>query len=302
VGEGNSGISRHLLPVGEGNGDGRDPRRVGQLREFACAFEHIRMLHNQKIIVVMPAYRAEKTLEDCYRAIPLDVVDEVLLVDDASDDATLDVAARLGIHAHRHPVNRGYGGNQKTCYGLALDAGADIVVMLHPDYQYEPKLIPAMAAMVASGVYDVVLGSRILGNTALAGGMPLYKYVFNRMLTFAQNLLVGAKLSEFHTGYRAFSRAVLETLPLAANSDDFVFDNQMIVQALACGMRIGEVSCPTKYFPEASQISFRRSVRYGFGVLWTSIVYRLWRWKLAKPDFLSMRPQARLRPGAAAPE
>ena len=258
------------------------------------------MLHEKKIVVVMPAYRAEKTLEDCWRAIPFDVVDEVLLVDDASDDATLAVAARLGIRAHRHPINRGYGGNQKTCYALALEAGADIVVMLHPDYQYEPKLIPAMAAMVASDVYDVVLGSRILGNTALAGGMPLYKYVFNRFLTAVQNLLVGSKLSEFHTGYRAFSRSVLETLPLAANSDDFLFDNQMLVQALACGLRIGEISCPTKYFPEASQISFARSVRYGLGVLWTSAQYRLWRWKLARPRFLSMQPQWRLRAGAAA--
>lgn len=257
------------------------------------------MLHGKKIVVVMPAYRAEKTLETCYRAIPPGVADAVLLVDDASDDATLAVAARLGITAHRHPQNRGYGGNQKTCYGLALDAGADIVVMLHPDYQYEPRLITAMAAMVASDVYDVVLGSRILGNTALAGGMPRYKYLFNRMLTFTQNLLVGSKLSEFHTGYRAFSRRVLETLPLAANSDDFVFDNQMLVQALACGMRIGEISCPTKYFPDASQISFRRSVRYGFGVLWTSFSYRLWRWRLAKPKFLSMQPHWRLRSDAA---
>jgi glycosyltransferase involved in cell wall biosynthesis len=258
------------------------------------------MLHGKKIVVVMPAYRAEKTLEDCWRAIPHDIVDDVLLVDDASDDATLAVAARLGIRAHRHPSNRGYGGNQKTCYALALDAGADIVVMLHPDYQYEPKLIPAMAAMVASDVYDVVLGSRILGNTALAGGMPRYKYYFNRLLTLTQNLLVGSKLSEFHTGYRAFSRRVLETLPLAANSDDFVFDNEMLAQALAAGMRLGEISCPTKYFPEASQISFRRSVRYGFGVLRVSLLYRLWRWKLARPRFLSMQPQWRLRPGAPA--
>ncbi len=252
------------------------------------------MLHEKKIAVVMPAYRAEKTLEECYRAIPHDIVDTVLLVDDASDDATLAVAERLGIRTHRHPHNRGYGGNQKTCYTLALAAGADIVVMLHPDYQYEPRLITAMAAMIASGVYDVVLGSRILGKTALAGGMPRYKYVANRLLTLLQNILVGAKLSEFHTGYRAFSRHVLETLPLAANSDDFVFDNQMLVQALAFDQRIGEISCPTKYFPEASEISFRRSVRYGFGVLQTSLVYRLWRWKLARPRFLSTQPQWRL--------
>ena len=260
------------------------------------------MLHNKKIIVVMPAYRAEKTLEDCYRAIPLDIVEIVLLVDDASDDATMAVAKRLGIRCHRHPKTRGYGGNQKTCYTLALQTDAEIVVMLHPDYQYEPRLITAMAGMVASGVYDVVLGSRILGNTALAGGMPRYKYFFNRLLTFTQNLLVGSKLSEFHTGYRAFSREVLDTLPLAANSDDFVFDNQMLVQALACGMRIGEISCPTKYFAEASQISFRRSVRYGFGVLRTSLAYRLWRWGLLKPSFLSMQPQLRLRAAPATRE
>ena len=258
------------------------------------------MLQQKKIAVVMPAYRAEKTLEDCYRAIPHDVVDIVLLVDDASDDATLAVAERLGIRAHRHPQNRGYGGNQKTCYTLALADGSDIVVMLHPDYQYDPRLIPAMAGMIASGVYDVVLGSRILGKTALSGGMPLYKYVSNRLLTFVQNLLLGTKLSEFHTGYRAFSRRVLETLPLAANSDDFVFDNQMLVQAVAFGMRIGEVSCPTRYFPEASQISFRRSVRYGLGVLYTSAVFRLWKWKLARPAFLSTSSELRL-PRQVAP-
>lgn len=252
------------------------------------------MLHGKKIAVVMPAYHAERTLEACYIAIPHDIVDTVLLVDDASDDATLAVAKRLGIQSHRHAQNRGYGGNQKTCYTLALEAGADIVVMLHPDYQYEPRLITAMAAMIASDVYDVVLGSRILGKTALAGGMPRYKYIFNRLLTFAQNVLVGAKLSEFHTGYRAFSRRVLETLPLAANSDDFVFDNQMLVQALAFGMRIGEISCPTKYFPEASEISFRRALRYGLGVLATSISYRMWKWKLRNPQFLSTQPRWRL--------
>jgi len=254
------------------------------------------MLHGKKIVVVMPAYHAERTLEDCYRAIPHDVVDEVLLVDDASDDATLAVAVRLGIRSHRHPVNRGYGGNQKTCYSLALGAGADIVVMLHPDYQYEPRLITAMAGMIASGVYDVVLGSRILGNTALAGGMPRYKYIANRLLTFFQNVLIGAKVSEFHTGYRAFSRRVLEELPLAANSDDFVFDNQMLVQAFAFGMRVGEISCPTRYFPEASQISFRRSLRYGLGVLANSVACRLWKWKLLKPRFLSAQPRWRLAP------
>ncbi|WP_395681543.1 glycosyltransferase family 2 protein [Dokdonella sp.] len=244
------------------------------------------MLHGQKIVVVMPAYHAEKTLAACHAAIPHDVVDCVLLVDDASDDATVAVAESLGIRTHRHPANRGYGGNQKTCYALALEEGADIVVMLHPDYQYEPKLITAMAAMIASGVYDVVIGSRILGNTAIAGGMPLYKYVFNRALTAVENLLIGSKLSEFHSGYRAFSRSVLETLPLAANSDDFVFDNQMLVQAHAFGQRIGEISCPTKYFPEASEINFHRSVVYGFGVLGTALSYRLWRWGVCSPPFL----------------
>jgi glycosyltransferase involved in cell wall biosynthesis len=259
------------------------------------------MLHQKKIVVVMPAYRAEKTLEDCYRDIPHDVVDSVLLVDDASDDATIAVAQQLGIRTHRHARNRGYGGNQKTCYSLALDAGADIIVMLHPDYQYEPRLITAMAAMIASGVYDVVLGSRILGKTALAGGMPRYKYIANRVLTLLQNILVGAKLSEFHSGYRAFSRRTLETLPLLANSDDFVFDNQMLVQALAFDLRVGEISCPTKYFADASSINFRRSLRYGLGVLFTSAVFRLWKWKLARPRFLSGESQWRLTP-AVAPE
>ena len=254
------------------------------------------MLHGKKIVVVMPAYRAEKTLQACFQAIPRDVVDAVLLVDDASDDSTLAVARRLGIIAYRHPENRGYGANQKTCYALALAEGADIVVMLHPDYQYEPKLIPAMAAMVASGVYDVVIGSRILGNTAIAGGMPRYKYVANRLLTAVQNLVVGMKLSEFHTGYRAFARRVIETLPLAANSSDFIFDNQMLIQAHAFGMRIGEISCPTRYFEEDSEISFGRSVVYGFGVLWTSLQYRLWRWGVARPRIFSDRPELKIEP------
>jgi glycosyltransferase involved in cell wall biosynthesis len=257
------------------------------------------MLHGKKIIVVMPAYHAEKTLAACYAAIPHDIVDEVLLVDDASDDATVAVAETLGIATYRHPVNRGYGGNQKTCYALALGRGADIVVMLHPDYQYDPRLITAMAAMVASDVYDVVIGSRILGNTALAGGMPRYKYVANRLLTLAQNLLLGSKLSEFHTGYRAFSRRVLETLPLARNSDDFVFDNEMLVQAIAFGMRVGEISCPTRYFAEASQINFLRSVVYGCGVLRTALAFRLWKWKLARPGLFSTDASLRLKPGVA---
>ena len=252
------------------------------------------MLHGQKVAVVMPAYRAEKTLAQCYRAIPHDIVDLTLLVDDGSDDATLAVARKLGIVAHRHARNLGYGANQKTCYRAALEAGADIVVMLHPDYQYEPRLITAMAAMIASGVYDLVIGSRILGNTALRGGMPLYKYVANRLLTALQNLVIGTKLSEFHTGYRAFSRRVLTDLPLLANSQDFVFDNEMLVQAHAFGMRIGEISCPTRYFEEASEIGFRRSVVYGLGVLRVSAQYRLWRLGLAKPGIFSDAKRLRL--------
>jgi glycosyltransferase involved in cell wall biosynthesis len=259
------------------------------------------MLHGKKIVVVMPAYHAERTLEECFRAIPRDIVDLVLLVDDASDDATIAVARRLGIVTHRHPENLGYGANQKTCYAEALAEGADIVVMLHPDYQYEPRLITAMAAMVASDVYDVVIGSRILGNTAIAGGMPRYKYVANRILTAVQNLIVGSKLSEFHSGYRAFSRRVLETLPLAANSADFIFDNQMLIQALAFGMRIGEISCPTRYFEDASEISFGRAAVYGLGVLWTSVQYRLWRWRLIEPRLFSSRPELRLSAATRAP-
>jgi glycosyltransferase involved in cell wall biosynthesis len=247
------------------------------------------MLHQRKIVVVLPAYHAEQTLERTYRAIPLDVVDDVLLVDDASTDRTLAVARELGIRTFAHATNLGYGANQKTCYREALAAGADIVVMLHPDYQYDPRLIPAMAGMVASGVYDVVLGSRILGGGALRGGMPLYKYVSNRLLTLVQNLFVGAKLSEYHTGYRAYARSVLETLPIDHNSDDFVFDNEIIVQALAAGFRIGEVSCPASYFPEASSISFGRSVTYGLGVLRTSVLYRLWAWGLARPRIFPAR-------------
>jgi glycosyltransferase involved in cell wall biosynthesis len=247
------------------------------------------MLHQRKVVVVLPAYHAEQTLERTYRAIPLDVVDDVLLVDDASTDRTIAVARELGIRTFAHATNLGYGANQKTCYREALAAGADIVVMLHPDYQYDPRLIPAMAGMVASDVYDVVLGSRILGGGALRGGMPVYKYVSNRILTFVQNLCVGAKLSEYHTGYRAYARSVLETLPIDHNSDDFVFDNEIILQAVAAGFRIGEVSCPASYFPEASSISFRRSVTYGLGVLRTSVLYRLWAWGLARPRLFPAR-------------
>ena len=233
------------------------------------------MIANHKICVVMPAYNAGRTLEATFREISSDLVDDVILVDDASTDDTLEVAKKLGIFAVAHDKNKGYGGNQKTCYRLALKRGADIVVMLHPDYQYSPKLLLPMASMVCSGLFDVVLGSRILGISALADGMPLYKYSANRALTFVQNILLGRKLSEYHTGYRGFTRSVIETLPLERNSDDFVFDNQMLSQAIYKGFRIGEISCPARYFPEASSINFRRSVIYGFGVLKTSISFRL---------------------------
>jgi glycosyltransferase involved in cell wall biosynthesis len=256
--------------------------------------EELSMVHGKKVVVVLPAYRAEKTLERTVREIPLDVVDEIVLVDDASSDKTVELSSKLGLRTFTHELNLGYGANQKTCYLEALKLDADIVIMLHPDYQYDPRLVTAMSAMVASGIFDVVLGSRILGMTALRGGMPLYKYVANRFLTLFQNLMLSVKLSEYHTGYRAFSRRVLDTLPLLANSDDFVFDNQMLTQAIAFGFPIGEISCPTKYFPEASSINFRRSVVYGFGVLATSVLYRLWRWRLVKTRLFSERPTLRL--------
>jgi glycosyltransferase involved in cell wall biosynthesis len=247
------------------------------------------MLHGLKIAVVMPAYNAEKTLEWTYQEIPRDIVDLVLLVDDGSHDRTVEVARRLGIHCVIHPENRGYGANQKTCYTLALGEGADIVVMLHPDYQYTPRLITPMAAMIASGEFDVVLGSRILGTGALKGGMPLYKYVSNRFLTLAQNFLVGHKLSEYHTGFRAFRRGVLTSLPLMENSDDFVFDNQMLIQTIRFGFRIGEITCPTRYSPESSSIGFRRSIAYGVGVLRTSLQFVLARANIREYPFLSQR-------------
>jgi glycosyltransferase involved in cell wall biosynthesis len=228
------------------------------------------MYHGQKIVVVMPAYNAAQTLEKTFREIPRDLVDEVVLTDDASGDETAEISRQLGIHTLVHDQNRGYGGNQKTCYAEALRLGADITVMLHPDYQYTPRLIAAMATMIADGPFDIVLGSRILGGRARLGGMPLWKYVANRALTASQNLLCASKLSEFHTGYRAFARPVLERLPLLENSDDFVFDNQMLAQAIYAGFEIGEISCPAAYFPEASSINFRRSVTYGIGVLETS--------------------------------
>jgi len=227
------------------------------------------MIDGKRIAVVMPAYNAEKTLEKTVRGLP-GIVDIKILVDDSSNDNTALLSERLGVQTFIHDKNYGYGRNQQTCYREALNAGADIVVMLHPDYQYTPALVSAMADMVASGVYDVVLGSRILGGGALKGGMPYYKYVANRVLTAFQNVFLGVKLSEYHTGFRAFSREVLQTLPLLENSDDFVFDNQMIAQAVMFGFRIGEISCPTSYFEEASSISFRRSVKYGIGVLMTT--------------------------------
>jgi glycosyltransferase involved in cell wall biosynthesis len=233
------------------------------------------LIKGKRVIVVLPAYNAERTLEKTISEIPNEIVDELLLVDDASSDATVTVAKRLGIPYIVHDENRGYGGNQKTCYSEALRRGADIVIMLHPDYQYSPKLIGAMAWLVSSDHFDVVLGSRILGRGARKGGMPFYKYVSNRLLTAFENIFLGIKLSEYHTGYRAFTREVLGTLPLHECSDDFVFDNQMLAQAASFGFRIGEISCPTRYFPEASSISFRRSVVYGLGVLNTSIRFRL---------------------------
>lgn len=240
------------------------------------------MIDNKRVAVVLPAYNAARTLERTYSEIPADIVDDIILTDDGSHDETVALSRSLGIHTIVHEKNLGYGGNQKTCYTSALERGADIVVMLHPDYQYSPKLVTAMAAMIASGHYDVVFGSRILGNGALAGGMPLYKYIANRLLTFTQNLLMRQKLSEYHTGYRAWSRKVLQELPLDRCSDDFVFDNQMIALAAWNGFAIGEISCPTRYFAEASSINFRRSVTYGFGVLGVSCHYRLARWGLVE--------------------
>lgn len=252
------------------------------------------MLEGKKIIVVLPAYQAGRTLQMTYDAIPHEVVDEVLLVDDGSTDDTVEVAHQLGIYTIVHSANKGYGANQKTCYRHALKMGADIVIMLHPDYQYEPRLLTAMAAMVASGVYDVVIGSRIIGNTARSGGMPYYKYYSNRALTLFQNLLLRAKFSEYHTGYRAFSREVLEHLPLKANSDDFVFDNEMLVQCLAFGFRCGEISCPARYFSDASSINLSRSIVYGIGVIKTTFSCVLWRLGAASPAIFNAMPEYRI--------
>jgi glycosyltransferase involved in cell wall biosynthesis len=245
------------------------------------------MIEGLKVAVVLPAYNASQTLERTVAEIPRDIVDDVILVDDASTDATAALAGRLGIHTIIHARNGGYGANQKSCYTVALARGADIVVMLHPDYQYSPRLITAMAGMIASGHYHAVFASRILGNGALSGGMPRYKYVANRLLTAFQNLLMGAKLSEYHTGYRAWSREVLEQLPLLACSNDFVFDNHMIAQTMWAGYQIGEISCPTKYFPEASSINFKRSCVYGLGVLRTALAYRVARMGLKKSSLFT---------------
>lgn len=245
------------------------------------------MLSNKKIIVVLPAYNAEKTLARTYGEIPFDIVDDVVLVDDASSDETIRIGAELGIkHIIRHENNKGYGGNQKTCYDKALALGADIVIMLHPDYQYTPRLIPSIAHLIASGLYPVVLASRILGKGALKGGMPFYKYIFNRLLTLTQNILMNQKLSEYHTGYRAFRKDVLENISYHENSDDFVFDNQMIAQIFFHGYDIAEITCPTKYFEEASSINLKRSFIYGMGVLKTSLQFFMQKNKLASFSFL----------------
>ena len=260
------------------------------------------MLNGKTLCVVLPAYNAEKTLIKTLGDLDHSIVDQIILVDDCSTDATRALTKTLPVKYAFHKVNHGYGGNQKTCYALALASGADITVMLHPDYQYEPKLLTALASMVASGVYDVAIASRILGHGALEGGMPYYKYIANRILTFVQNILIGQKLSEYHTGYRAFSKKVLETLPLLANSDDFVFDNEMLVQCNTWGFKIAEISCPTKYFPEASSINFKRSVKYGFGTLGASLRYRLKKLGLANPLFLNQATASNYRLSKAAIE
>ncbi len=241
------------------------------------------MINGKKVVVVLPAYNAAKTLEITYKEIDFEIVDDVILVDDKSKDETVKEAQRLGIkHIISHEINKGYGGNQKTCYNKALEIGADIVIMLHPDYQYTPKLIPSMSHLIANGLYHVVLGSRILGKGALKGGMPWYKYIANRLLTLFQNILMNAKLSEYHTGYRAFSREALEKVNYNANSDNFVFDNQMLAQIWYAGYEIAEITCPTKYFEEASSINIKNSSIYGLGVLKTSIQYRLQKWGIKK--------------------
>ena len=260
------------------------------------------MLNGQRIVVIMPAYHAERTLRRTHEAIPHDIVDEVILTDDSSQDATVELARALGIRTFVHDANYGYGRNQKTCYREALRLGADVVVMLHPDYQYDPRLVTPMASMITSGVYDMVLGSRILGGTAIAGGMPAWKYVANRVLTFGQNLVMGSKLSEFHTGFRAYSRAALLKIPLLADSDDFIFDNQVIAQSIALGLRIGEISCPTSYHDDASSIGLRRSCAYGLGVVRVSLEFLAWRLGLATPRIFADREENRLGPSLASSE
>ncbi len=253
------------------------------------------MFAGKKVVVVMPAYNAAQTLRKTYEEVMSQgVVDRVIVVDDASRDETVALAGTLpGVRVYRHPENRGYGANQKTCYRMALEEGADIVIMVHPDYQYTPKLIPAMASLIGNGLYECVLGSRILGGHALRGGMPLWRYVANRFLTLCENILTGGKLSEYHTGYRAFSRKVLEELPLHGNSDDFIFDNQMLLQVLWYDHPIAEISCPTRYYADSSSINFRRSVRYGFGCLWTALIFRMSCLGAARsPLFPTNRPSA----------
>jgi glycosyltransferase involved in cell wall biosynthesis len=246
------------------------------------------MINNKRVVVVMPAYNAEKTLMSTYLEIPFDIVDDVVLVDDASRDNTVDVAHKLGVkHVIRHEQNLGYGGNQKSCYRKALELGADIVIMVHPDYQYTPLLIPSIAHLLASDLYEVVFASRILGKGALKGGMPMYKYVANRLLTLTQNILLRQKLSEYHTGYRAFTANVLNSINFEANSDDFVFDNEMIAQIFHAGFQIAEITCPTKYFADGSSISFKRSVKYGIGVLGTSFRYILHRNRIRRYEIFN---------------
>ena len=245
------------------------------------------MIYDKKIIIVMPAYNASKTLEKTYKEIPFNIVDDIILVDDFSPDETVEVAHKLGIkHVIIHESNKGYGANQKTCYKKALELNADIIIMLHPDYQYTPKLIEPMSFLIANDIYKVVIGSRILGKGALRGGMPFYKYLSNRFLTFVQNLFLNQKLSEYHTGYRAFSREIFNKIDISNNSDDFIFDNQMLAQIIFSGYEIGEISCPTKYFKEASSINFKRSLKYGFGVLGVSFSFLLKKLKLTNPKFL----------------
>ena len=240
------------------------------------------MINGKRVMVVLPAYNAEKTLMATYEDIPKDIVDDVILVDDGSRDNTAEISKKLGIKTIIHPSNKGYGANQKTCYREALKKNPDMIIMLHPDYQYSPKLIPAMASMISSGLYDVVLASRILGRGALRGGMPFYKYISNRVLTMIENYMLGYKLTEYHTGYRAYSSEVLENIPFMKNSDDFVFDNEILAQIIYFKYRIAEISCPTKYFPEASSINFSRSVKYGFGVLATGLKFLIHKMKIKK--------------------